>query len=322
MSRMVLVSVIMSSFNHEKYIGESIESVLNQTCKDLELIITDDCSTDRSQKIITDYQKRDARIKATFHQKNLGITKTLNDCLDQATGKFLCFLDSDDLWVEDKIAKQLRLLEKDDSKLVWSQGQIINGQGQPTGQLITEYINAPSKKSGNLFLELLREQFVFRQSLILKTEFVRNLRFDPSLRYVNDHRFMVDLAVDHQFLFIPEPLAKYRLHGNNITTKNESLWAKDKINVRKYFLERYIGKMTPRAAADINYQIGYYLSRLGRKAEAKPYFLKALKIDHSHSNSALYVALALTRGEGLIGNSLVKLFWLAMQFAQNFKVTP
>ena len=98
-----------------------------------------------------------------------------------------------------------------------------------------------------------------------------------------------------------EPLAKYRLHGKNITSKNEAIWAKDKIHVRKYFLDRYGAKMSVKANANVNYQIGFYLSRLGRKSEAKKYYLKALKLDHSHYISALYFALALTIGDGLIG---------------------
>jgi len=65
---MVVVSVLMTSYNHEKYISEAIDSVLNQTFKDLELIIVDDCSVDSSLKIIADYQKKDPRVKASFHQ--------------------------------------------------------------------------------------------------------------------------------------------------------------------------------------------------------------------------------------------------------------
>jgi teichuronic acid biosynthesis glycosyltransferase TuaG len=316
---MVLVSVIMCSYNHEKYLGESIDSVLNQTFPDLELIIADDYSTDTSPKIVASYQEKDPRVHGIFHQKNMGITQTLNDCLDQAKGKYISFLDSDDLWVKNKLERQVELLKKDDTKLLWSQGELIDARGQKTGKLITEYLNAPAQKSGDVFLDLLREQFIFRQSMIFKAEYIKNIRFDSTLRYVNDHRFMVDLAVNNQFLFMPETLALYRVHGNNITMKNQALWAKDKIKVRKYFLDRYLSKMTPKTVADINYQIGYYLSRLGKKKEAKPYFLRAFALDHSHSISALYAASALTMGDGFMGNLMVNSYHLSMKFAQNFK---
>jgi glycosyltransferase involved in cell wall biosynthesis len=259
---MVLVSAVMTSYNHDKYIAESIESVLNQTFPDLELIITDDCSTDQSQKIITNYQQHDPRIKATFHKQNMGITQTLNDCLDQVHGKYVCFLDSDDIWVEDKLEKQLALLMLDDSKLVWSEGDIIDSKGEKTGQLFTRFLSAPPSKNGDLFEPLLGEQFILLQTLIFRSEYIRNLRFDFDLKYVNDHRFLVDLAVNHEFLFMPEHLAKYRVHGNNITFQKEQEWAKDKIRIRKYFLDRYADRISPKAKADIIYQIGR-ASRVG-----------------------------------------------------------
>jgi hypothetical protein len=104
---------------------------------------------------------------------------------------------------------------------------------------------------------------------------------------------------------MPEHLAKYRIHGGNITFQKEQEWAKDKIRVRKYFLEKYGDQISPKAKADIIYQIGFYLSRLGEKTEAKKYYLLALKIDHAHVNSALYTALALTQGDGLAGQLLL-----------------
>jgi glycosyltransferase involved in cell wall biosynthesis len=307
---MVLVSVVMSSYNHEKFIADSIESVLNQTHRDLELIITDDYSTDASPKIITNYKQKDPRVIAAFHSRNRGITKTLNDGLDQVQGKYVCFLDSDDVWMENKLEKQLEVLNRDDTKLVWTEGEIIDAQGQKTGQLFTNFLNAPPNKNGDLFQQLLSEQFILLQTVIFRSDYIRKVRFDSDLKYVNDHRFLVDLAVHHDFLFMPERLARYRVHSNNITSKKELDWAKDKILIRKYFLDKYSGKICQRAKADIIYQIGFYLSRLGKKSEAKKYYLQALKIDHAHINSALYTALALTSGDGLSGRFMLNSYKL------------
>ena len=87
---MPLVSVIMPSYNHEKYISEAIESVLNQTFGGFELIITDDASIDRSKDYQT-YAKKDARIRAYYHNENKGIAKTMNDGLEAAKGSLLLF---------------------------------------------------------------------------------------------------------------------------------------------------------------------------------------------------------------------------------------
>ena len=305
---MVLVSVLMASYNHEKYISEAIESVLNQSFNGLELIIVDDCSTDNSKEIIDNYQKKDQRIRAFFHQKNTGISKTVNECLNEVRGNYICFIGSDDLWVHNKLEKQLEILKSDKDKIVWSEGEVINSKGIQTGKKVTEVLNAPPKKSGNIFQELLKEQFVFGQSLIFNAEFVKDIRFDEELKYVNDHRFLVDLSLNNQFLFMPEPLAKYRVHGGNVTFKDEKRWLKEKIIIRKYFLEKYGDKISAKVKADINHKIGHALSRLGKKSDAKQYYLQAFRIDHFHANSALYLVLALTGGDGFIGNLLVTFY--------------
>ena len=84
---MPLVSVFMKSYNHDRFISEAIESVLRQDFEDLELIIVDDGSTDASRQIIESYERQDHRIRSIFHERNLGITKVVNDGIDAATRK-------------------------------------------------------------------------------------------------------------------------------------------------------------------------------------------------------------------------------------------
>jgi glycosyltransferase involved in cell wall biosynthesis len=308
---LVAVSVLMGCYNHEKYVAQAIESVLNQNFADLELIIIDDHSTDNSPKIIANYQKKDPRVRAFFHEKNMGIAKTGNECLKQVKGKYVCFLGSDDLWVKDKLEKQLRVIEKNPEKIVWAQAEIIDSQGEKTGKYITELLNAPPKKSGNLFQELLRDQFLFGQTLMLSSGLIKNIRFDEKYRYVNDHRFFVDLAANNEFVFMPEPLAEYRMHGNNATSKDEKGWLKEKILLRKYFLQQYSDRMSTETKVDIYYKIGYFLSNLGKQREAKQYFMQAFKIDHSHLNSTLYLGLALTGGKGFLGKRFMRSYYFA-----------
>jgi glycosyltransferase involved in cell wall biosynthesis len=316
---MVLVSVVMCCHNHEKYIEDSMASVLNQTVPDLELLITDDCSTDKSPEIIAETQEKDHRVHGVYHTTNMGVSKTLNDGLDRISGRYVCFLDSDDLWVEDKLEKQLEILKRDDSKILWSEGEVINSHGEKTGELVTKRMKLPPVKSGYLFEPLLRELIIYRQSMICRADYVKNIRFDPQFRYVNDHRFIVDLAVDHDFLFMPEILAKYRVHNTNISNEKPMVWAKEKVLIRKYFLKQYESRISYRTKADINYQIGFYLSRLGKNDEAKKYYLEALKIDHRHVNSTLYTARALTAGKGFVEKFLVDAFNLTTGIVADIK---
>lgn len=308
---MVFVSVLIGCFNHEKYVAQAIESVLNQTFSDLELIITDDCSTDNSPKIIADYQKKDPRVRAFFHTKNMGIAKTINEGLNKVRGKYVGFLGSDDLWVENKLEKQLEILEKNPNKIVWSDAEIIDSQGAKIGKPTTEFLNAPSKRNGNIFQELLEDQFILGQTLLFDFALVKEIRFDEKLKYVNDHRFFVDLAAHNEFLFMPEFLVKYRIHGKNTTSKDEKGWLKEKIVLRKYFLQQYGSRMLLQTKIVTYYKIGYFLSLLGKNWESKQYYLQAFKIDHTHFNSALYLGLALTGGHGFLGKQFVRSYYFA-----------
>ncbi len=105
-----LVSVIMPAYNCQKYIGDSITSVLNQTYRNLELIITDDCSTDGTGKIIRSFADADQRIVYIRNSKNCGAAISRNNSIEKAHGSFLAFLDADDIWRPEKLELQLRFM--------------------------------------------------------------------------------------------------------------------------------------------------------------------------------------------------------------------
>ncbi|BED87988.1 glycosyl transferase [Pseudoalteromonas sp. MM1] len=107
-----LVSVIMPAYNAEDYISESIESVLTQSYKNWELLITDDRSTDTTQKIINEYAIKDHRIKLFINEQNGGAGVARNNSIKQAKGRFIAFLDADDLWLPEKLTKQISFMLK------------------------------------------------------------------------------------------------------------------------------------------------------------------------------------------------------------------
>lgn len=107
-----LVSIIMPAYNAEKYISESIESVLAQTYKNWELIIVDDCSKDNTTEIIKKYADSDIRIKAIFLTDNKGVANARNMALKNSQGRYLAFLDSDDLWLDNKLEKQINFMKQ------------------------------------------------------------------------------------------------------------------------------------------------------------------------------------------------------------------
>ena len=109
---MAKVSVIITSYNYEKYIRETINSVLNQTINDWELIIIDDNSTDNSIDIIMEFANKDTRIQVIRNCENLGLKESIKTALLAATGKWIAFLESDDLWEKDYLEKKLAIANK------------------------------------------------------------------------------------------------------------------------------------------------------------------------------------------------------------------
>ena len=112
------ISVIIPVYNVEKYIAECLESVINQTYKNLEIICVDDCGSDNSMKIVQDYAKKDSRIKIIRHEKNRGLAPARNTGLDAAEGSFIFFLDSDDYILPDILEKMYNKIESTNSDFV------------------------------------------------------------------------------------------------------------------------------------------------------------------------------------------------------------
>ena len=131
-----LVSVIMPSYNTEKYIAESIRSVQNQTYQNWELIIVDDCSTDKTNTVVESLME-DTRIRFLRNDHNSGAAVSRNYALREAKGRWIAFLDSDDLWTADKLEQQLRFMEKNHYSFVYTNYEEMDADGNKTGVRVT-----------------------------------------------------------------------------------------------------------------------------------------------------------------------------------------
>lgn len=136
-----LVSVIMPSFNASKYIGESIDSILNQTYKNLELLISDDHSTDPDTIVLLkEYAEKDPRVRIFLLPENNGPGYARNNSIKEAHGRYIAFCDSDDRWLPEKLETQLRFMKKTNCTLCFSSYFVCDKEGQHEGIVI-----APSK---------------------------------------------------------------------------------------------------------------------------------------------------------------------------------
>ena len=284
---MPLVSVVMLSYNHEKFVAEAIESIVGQDFDDLELIIVDDASEDTSRQIIQKYAEEDARVRVIFHDTNRGIAKTVNDGIAAAKGKFLAITASDDVWMKDKLTKQLAVLESDEDLVVWTEAEIIDERSQPVGSTWREFWpREVAQQTGDAFHDLLgRWEVQIPSTLLFKMANLGDIRYDESLKYANDYKFSLELAAKYSFYFIPEPLLQYRIHGSNTCgirgfqgEANRVNCAED-IMVLEYALSKWHHQMSAKAKATTLIRLARRYYQLGQSGKALMCFCRAFAYD-------------------------------------------
>ena len=254
-SRQPTVSVIMPSFNHEKFINEAIRSVLRQTILDLELIVVDDCSVDRSGEIIRKWAGRDSRVRTIFHETNVGIAKTVNDGCDAACGKYVCFIASDDMYETHAFEKALRVLEADAKScaVILDAGWVDEGgrwivrfseyyAATKGAQVPLALKRGQEKNNVAFFNELACKEGSVGVGLIRRSTLESHkVRFDEGLRYFNDNLFWLELSSVCHFAYIEEPLYLHRIHRNNTfnTARYRQEFHADRIIYLQTILSKY-----------------------------------------------------------------------------------
>ena len=131
-----LVSIITPMYNAKQYISETIESVIAQVYTNWEMIIVDDGSTDESPKVVQEYAKKDARIRYYRQEKNGGIAKARNTAIGYARGRYVAFLDADDLWKPDKLEKTLKFMQEKDTAFVFTGYEFGDQEANGTGKVV------------------------------------------------------------------------------------------------------------------------------------------------------------------------------------------
>ena len=227
-----LVSVIMPAYNTEKFIGESIQSVIDQTYANWELLVVDDGSTDKTADIIRAFAAQDSRVKY-LSQHNGGPGKARNTAIAESNGTLIAFLDADDLWLPEKLERQLQALEATNADVIYSNGLIIYEPGAIPGR--TDFSIVAGTTEGRKMLDiLLLQNRIPVQSVMVRKEACRNAgQFDESseVRGCEDYELWLRLAV-HGALFhgISENLIKYRRHPAAIT-HHDTGWLKPALRV-------------------------------------------------------------------------------------------
>jgi glycosyltransferase involved in cell wall biosynthesis len=210
-SNFPIISVIIPAYNSEKTIKITIDSVLNQTFKNFELIVINDGSTDSTLDIISQIQ--DYRLKVLSFD-NAGGNVSRNRGLHQAVGEFISFLDADDIWTTDKLASQLEALQANtDAKVAYSWTDYIdeNGKFLVTGNHLTV--------NGDVYERLLVSNFLENGSnpLIYRADLVELGGFDESLKAAQDWDMWLRLAAKYSFICVPSVQILYRVSANSLS---------------------------------------------------------------------------------------------------------
>ena len=223
-----LVSVLICAYNVEKYFAQSLAAVVNQTWRNLEILIVDDGSTDGTLAIAKDFQKRDSRIKILAQAQNSGLIPSLNIGLDELAksgGGYIARTDADDIAAPDWIEKIVGEMEKDaDIVAMGSYLEILAEENNKS-------VLAAIARNGEIWKNPLTHQeitsaFPFRNPIHNNTMIMRRSVIDGGLRYnterdwAEDYQFWYDVSKLGRLAYYPEALVKYRLHANQVSSKH------------------------------------------------------------------------------------------------------
>ena len=222
------VSVIIPAYNHEKYLKETIYSVLKQTVTDFELIIINDGSADKSEEVIKSVE--DERIRY-FYQDNQGAHNALNRGIKLAKGKYISILNSDDVYCPDRFETFLNILEQDDSvhavfshiEYIDEEGNFIRYKKGSEDNWTNHDPETSFKGEENIFLNLLAGNFLVSTSnLFCRRSVFQKIGFFSNLRYAHDYEFFLRLCYHFNVRIVNKPLLKYRIHSANTIKENEA----------------------------------------------------------------------------------------------------
>ncbi len=277
------VSIVIPTYNREKIICKAIDSALSQTCKNLEIIIIDDGSTDNTKAVLEKYGSR----LNYFYQDNKGISGARNTGINRSSGDYIAFLDSDDYWLPDKLEKQIALfLKYPEFGMVACQCASIGADGQFRQK------NRPGK-SGSVLLDLFKKNFIRTSSAVIKSEcFLKSGLFDENLKECEEYDLWLRIAAHYQVGFINEPLAVYTDNPKGASTDSlRGRLYRLQVLEKEYLKEIIPEKIYKKRIADTCHYIGRHWAKRGGRAESLSFLKKAQELNPLYIKNIFYLIL-------------------------------
>ena len=228
-----LVSIIVVSYNNLKFIPQCLDSVLGQTYKNTEIIFADDYSTDGSrEKLLEYYEKYPNKIKLSFHGKNEGLSKNLNDAIKLTSGKYISHISTDDWWTEKFIEKEVEILENNPEIGFCHSKVFIFNDEKKIIEKESEGIATEGKE--NIFFKLMNGPFINALTVMIRKDILEKTGlFDESIYFLNDYDMWLRISIYYNSYYINEPLAYYRIHQDCFTIKEQAK-GKNAISNKEY----------------------------------------------------------------------------------------
>ena len=217
------ITILMSVYNNEKYLRESIESILNQTYNNFEFLIINDASTDSSKDIILSYN--DFRIRLVDNAENIGLSKSLNKGIELAKGEYIARMDADDISLPERLEKQLNFIEQ-------NPGVGVCGTWYKKFGYSEKIIKTP-EKSDKIKLLLFCKNVIGHSTVMIRKEHLtkNGIKYNENLEKAQDYDLWVRLSEYTDFYNIPNVYVLYRIHSDQISTysKNKQDYYADKV---------------------------------------------------------------------------------------------
>ena len=214
-----MISIIINCHNGSKYLRETLQSIINQDYNNYEVIFWNNNSTDESKGIYQNFQKlyKDKNLRYFENLSKLPLYQARNEALKLVKGNFICFLDTDDMWLKNKLLQNLNKFQENNYDIVFSNIFILNQKNNKKEIYIKKNIHEE-----NIYESLINNYNANLISIMIKKSVIEkeNYLFNPEFDHIGDFDFILRMAKKYKFGYISEPLAVYRLHENNLTRLN------------------------------------------------------------------------------------------------------
>ena len=249
----MFISIITASYNYEKYIKETIESVINQTYKNWELIIVDDGSTDNSVEIIKSYCQKDNRIKLYQHEGgvNKGLSETIKLGISKANGDWIAFLESDDKFMPECLEEKVKVIEKNpEVKFIFSDLQMFGDEKEKTDK--EKWYNKFKKRYKTIYMDLslalLKQNWICTFSIVmLRKDLITDCDYNTPIDAFLDLWLWVQISQKTKFYYLDKKLTFWRTHLDSFINKPHD----DKIEFFENSIEKFYKKNNIRVLAII-----------------------------------------------------------------------